>query len=87
MKTGDLITGIDRSFERSIYKLLSEPNVAGEATMSCEGFGGHMFMEYPEEQRSYERPLAEFRLATQEEIRAACFTNSVRLMFALSEGA
>lgn len=81
-KPGQLTTGIDRSYRRSIYKFIGEVHASERTKLHFGCYGaygqfvfmyhdGYHAMEYDESQRIQVLPLEKQRLATPEEIEQA----------------
>jgi hypothetical protein len=70
MKPGDLITGIDRSYPRSIYQVVG---VSGDTLLAnWVALSGVTYSaDWGVEQIPYSFPMGEFRLATNSEIAEA----------------
>ena len=78
-KIGDLITGIDRSYERSIYRYHGMNEYQTKIGMECLALAGHTFSHLKCEIEYFPARLAkDYRLATREEqIEAGYLPKSV----------
>ena len=78
--SGDLITGIDRSYERSIYRYHGMNEYQTKIGMECLALGGIKFTGKDKDQVEYfpARHAKKYRLATREElIEAGYYPKSV----------
>lgn len=68
MQLGDYVTGVDRSYPRSIYRVLGFPIVEGcrddAVLLEFVSYRGKAFTD-----KLWVRPLDDFRLASEEEIK------------------
>jgi hypothetical protein len=80
-KHGDLVTGIDRTFIRSIYKFIDD--IDGDLGR-YEIFAYKGRTDFRNEPTMYNRLHSDFRMATKLEIKKASTTSHIRLKNFLS---